>query len=360
MMKNTASKTENTARMMGNTACVDVVIGLQWGSEGKGKICAYLSSEYKAMVRSGGPQAGHTFYSSGVKYVNRQVPCGVLNTDCSLYISPAALVNPDVLIEEIRLFGLSRERLIVDAKAMVVTEEHIRAEQDSSLKKRLASTCEGVGAALVDKIWRTGVIFRDYSKDTFLQGFCGDSVENILSHVSGCEPVLLEGTQGFGLSLNQGDYPFVTSKDITASALLSDSGIAPRHHRKTIGVLRTYPIRVGGNSGPTGSNELSWEDVQKKSGSPVEIREYTTVTRRLRRVFEQDFSILDRAILVNRPDMLALMFIDYIDAEDFGKKDFRHLSHPSRRYIDDIEERFGVPVSFVGTGPLENHLIDRR
>src|SRR3989338_3425237 len=134
---------------------VDVLVGLQWGSEGKGKIAAYLAPECRAMVRSGGPQAGHTFYRNETKYINRQLPCGVFS-DCFLFIAPAGEVNLDVLQEEITRYNLTPERLMIDKQVMVITPQHIKQEQISSLKRRIASTCEGVGAAQADKIWRTG------------------------------------------------------------------------------------------------------------------------------------------------------------------------------------------------------------
>tara|TARA_Y100000310_G_scaffold317846_1_gene371213 strand:+ start:30031 stop:31062 length:1032 start_codon:yes stop_codon:yes gene_type:complete len=337
---------------------VDTIVGLQWGSEGKGKISAYLSPRYQVMVRSGGPQAGHTFYQDGVKYVNRQIPCGVFS-DCFMYIAPAGMVNLKVLEDEIKRYGLTPERLMIDKNAMVVTQEHIETEQKSSLKMRLASTCEGVGAAQVDKFWRKGVLFGNFVKGSWLEKYCGDVVGAIHSHIDSGGTVLIEGTQGFGLCLNHGEYPFVTSRDVTSSALLNDAGVSPRDHRKTIGVLRTYPIRVGGNSGPTYSSEISWEKIEKSSGSTKVIREYTTVTGRLRRVFEQDYETLERAIIVNNPDELALMFLDYINAEDFGKEVFEDLSNKSQDYVFELEERLKVPIRLIGTGPEERHIIDR-
>src|SRR3989344_4550563 len=337
---------------------VDVLVGLQWGSEGKGKIAAYLAPKYKAIVRSGGPQAGHTFYHNGIKYVNRQIPCGVFS-NCSLYITPAGLVNLKVLKNEIRRFSLTPKRLKIDRNAMIITKEHIKIELKSTLKQRLASTCEGVGAAQIDKIWRRGILFSDHIKGTWLEEYCGDVVEAIHSHINGRETILIEGTQGFGLCLNHGEYPYTTSRDVTASALLNDTGISPRDHRRTIGVLRTYPIRVGGNSGSTNSAEISWEEIKKRSGSTKQIREYTTVTKRLRRVFEQDYKTLERAVMVNKPDELALMFLDYINTEDFGKEFFEDLSNKSQDYIFELEKRLKVPINLIGTGPKEKHIIDR-
>ncbi len=185
---------------------VDCLVGLQLGSEAKGKLSAYLAPEYNAMVRSGGPQAGHTFFNEGVKYINRQIPCGVINLDCLLYLSANSLVNLDVLGNEIRRYNLYPDRLMLDNHAMVITDKHIDREQKSSLENRLASTIEGVGAAQSEKIWREGYLFDHYAnEDPELYFFSNDPVTTINEQIQKKHPVLLEGTQGFGLSLNHGD-----------------------------------------------------------------------------------------------------------------------------------------------------------
>jgi adenylosuccinate synthase len=155
-------------------------------------------------------------------------------------------------------------------------------------------------------------------------------------------------------------YPFCTSRDVLSSSLLSDAGIAPKNHGQTIGIMRTYPIRVGGNSGPTDSEELSWEEITHRSGSNTPLIEYTTVTKRVRRVFEQNFGLLVRAILLNRPSQIALTFLDYINAQDRGKTKYRDLSKQSKEYIREIEKILCVPVTLISTGPLEEDIIDRR
>jgi adenylosuccinate synthase len=336
----------------------DIVLGLQYGSEGKGKVAAYLSKKYNAMVRSGGPQAGHSFFRDGIKYINRQIPCGVFS-DCMLYISPTALINLEVLKDEIRRYGLTPRRLLIDRNAGVVSREDIQAEKESMLDKKIASTCEGVGMAQIKKILRLEKLFGEVVKNSWLEEYCGDSVAEIHRSLKDGKKILIEGTQGFGLCLNHGTYPFVTSRDVTSSALLNDSGISPKDCGKIIGVLRTYPIRVGGNSGQTNSKELNWAEITKRSNSPKQLSEYTTVTGRLRRVFEQDYLLLEKAIDVNRPDELALMFLDYINFRDFGKQSFDELSEISKKYVYELEERLKTPIRFIGTGPEETQMIYR-
>ena len=349
---------------------VDCLVGLQWGSEGKGKIAGYLAKEYNGMVRSGGPQAGHTFYIGEEKCINRQIPCGVHNPNCKLYLSANSIINIEVLLDEIKRYELTPKHLMIDNNALLVTPGHIRLEAASSLGKRLASTLEGVGAAQSEKVWRRAKLFGNNSTRSHrdclvydkpeLYFFAGDTSESIHQQIADNAPVLLEGTQGFGLCLNHGDYPYVTSRDINSSSLLSDAGISPRFHGQTIGVMRTYPIRVGGNSGPVGSDELSWKEITKRSRSKTQILEHTTVTGRVRRVFEQDWVSISKAIEINQPDQIALCFLDYINAEDYGKNDLDKLSDESRKYIEITEELVGVPITLISTGPKNEHMIDIR
>jgi len=340
---------------------VDCLVGLQWGSEGKGKIAAYLSNEYNAMVRSGGSQAGHTFYDNGIKHVNRQIPCGVVNPNCLLYISANGLINLDVFSKELNKFSVYPNRLMVDNNAGVITQKHLDLEKKKKLKEKLASTLEGVGAAQAGKVMREDLLFDTYAiENPELYFFSDDTAKAINIQIKNNHSVLLEGTQGFGLCLNHGAYPFVTSRDVTVSALLNDAGIAPNYLNHTIGVMRTYPIRVGGNSGPTDSKEIDWEKVTWKSGSSRQLIEHTSVTGRIRRVFEQDFSILEKALMINHPTQIALMFIDYINHEDYGKTIFGDLSSQSKNYIHSLEKKLKVPITLIGTGPKEEHIIDIR
>ncbi len=338
---------------------VDVLVGMQFGSEGKGKVSAYLAKDYVAMVRSGGPQAGHTFFHDGIKYINRQVPCGVFGSQ-KLYICAGAAINLSVLKEEITRYSLTDQNLMIHGNAVIVTPSHGESERVHSLRERIGSTLEGVGAAYANKIWRSADLFRDVAAKEKLEGFLGDTVSKLHEHIKKNETVLIEGTQGFGLSLNHGVYPFVTSKDVTASALLSDAGLPPSCHRKTIGVMRTYPIRVGGNSGPVGGKELTWDELTHRSCSKIALYEKTTVTNRIRRVFEQDYDVLRDAICVNAVSEIALMHLDYIDAKDYGKKKLDDLSRKGKSYVRAIEKLLGVTVILIGTGPNEEHIIDLR
>ena len=114
--------------------------------------------------------------------------------------------------------------------------------------------------------------------------------------------------------------------------------------------IRTYPIRVAGNSGPL-PGEITWEDVQRESGYPYPISEFTTTTKRLRRVARFDWSVVDQAVAANSPTQIALHGADYIDYANYAATNWSDLTDSARQFVSGLEARLGVPVAFVGTGP---------
>jgi adenylosuccinate synthase len=162
--------------------------------------------------------------------------------------------------------------------------------------------------------------------------------------------VIVEGSQGFALSLLHGDeYPFVTSRDTTASGFASEVGLAPKLIDKVVVVVRTYPIRVGGPSGPF-QNEISWERIQELSGASEVIPEYTSVTRKLRRVACFDLEAVKRACDYNRPTSLAVMGLDRLDYRNANATSWTALSNGAHKFVLDLEAATGVLVEMVGTG----------
>ena len=162
--------------------------------------------------------------------------------------------------------------------------------------------------------------------------------------------IIVEGTQGFGLSLLHGSvYPFVTSRDTTASGFASEVGISPRDISAIVMVVRTFPIRVGGTSGPL-SNEISWEDVRRLSGAPDVHPEYTSVTKRLRRVARFDMGAVKLACQYNRPSGLAVMGLDRLDYRNAAVRDAKQLTSEARLFLEELELETAVPVLFGGTG----------
>ena len=339
---------------------VTVVVGGQFGSEGKGKICAHLAvtDNVDYMVRCGGPNSGHTVYLEGERYQLRQVPAGFVNPRTRLLIAPGSLVNPQVFLEEVEICGLDTARIGIDKNAGVIEDIDLENEQILDLNGRLGSTGAGIGSAVSRRVLREPN-FRRAMDHPDLQSFV-TSVQNELMAVTRSEKsVVVEGTQGFGLSLYHADlWPFRTSRDTTAHSFLSEVGIGARNF-EVIMAIRTYPIRVAGNSGPL-PQEVTWEDVQKESRYPFPIEEFTTTTNRLRRVAKFDWKVVEQAVVANAPTQIALHGADYLDYANFGVTDWTGLTDNVRQFVENVEGKTGVPVAFVGTGPTDKHIIDRR
>jgi len=173
------------------------------------------------------------------------------------------------------------------------------------------------------------------------------------------EKIVIEGTQGFGLSVYHSPYyPYATSRDTIASGFLSEVGVSPLTVSDIVMVIRTFPIRVGGNSGPL-PREIDWKTIQIESNYPYEIQEFTTVTNRLRRVARFDIDVVKRAAIANMPTQIALMGIDYLDHRNKGTKSFDQLTEKAKEFVFWLEHELGTHVMLIGTGPCDSELVDR-
>ena len=339
---------------------VTVVVGGQFGSEGKGKICAHLAmaDNVDYMVRCGGPNSGHTVDVAGQRFQLRQVPAGFINPRTRLLIAPGALINPRVFLEEIEICGLDRTRIGIDRNAGVIEDVDVENERSLDLSGRLGSTGSGVGSAVSRRALREPN-FRLAESHPELKQFATSVRDELRVAVQREQSVVVEGTQGFGLSLYHAEeWPFRTSRDTTAHSFLGEVGLGVRDF-EVIMAIRTYPIRVAGNSGPL-PNEVTWKDVQEEGGYPYPIVERTTTTNRIRRVARFDWSVVDQAVAANSPTHIALHGSDYIDYKNYSATDWSYLTESVRSFVDELEARFNVPVSFVGTGPKNEHIVDRR
>lgn len=337
---------------------ITCVVGGFYGSEGKGKVCGYFANEYDVAVRVGAPNAGHTVKLGDNVWKMQQIPvAGLINPDIELCIGAAGLINLHILEREMAWTKGVHDRLFIDRNAGILLKEHREMEEAKKMFEGIGSTCEGCGEALMAKIARRGAIT---AKDVPVLAPYIMNVSSYLNIHKRGKKVMLEGTQGYKLSLDHGDYPFCTSRNIVASSLLSDVGLAPQTLEETILVIRTYPIRVAGNSGPMCGEEIDWETVRARAGIPTQLEEKTTVTKRVRRVCEFNMDLVKETCRVNRPTQIALMFVDYIDYTNYGVDDYNKLTSTAKRFVEDIEEAVNVPVTLVGTGPDFEHMCDRR
>lgn len=338
---------------------VTIIIDGQYGSCGKGAICGYLSLEFDTAVRVGAPNAGHTLTVGNKKWKMQQIPVAALiNHNIDICIGAAGLINEEVLGREMGYLTMGQvaEHLFIDRNAGILEPKYQEQEEEEKMFEGIGSTCEGVGAARRAKIKRDHT-FKTAKDVVRLEPFICN-VAHKLNTEGG--RIMIEGTQGFMLSMNHGDYPYTTSCDLLPSSIMGDVGLAPQTLKDTIMVIRTYPIRVFGNSGPMCGKELTWEEVTKRSGSPVPLEEKTTVTKRVRRICEFDIELVKEACLICRPTQLAITFLDYISHKDYGITDFELLSNESIDFVAMVERETGIPVTLLKTGADNSHIIDLR
>jgi adenylosuccinate synthase len=341
---------------------ITIVVGGQYGSEGKGKTVAALSllSRSPHVVRCGGPNSGHTIHWQGRDVILRQVPAGVVNNHASLYLAAGSVVDVDVITNELDTLALPNENIMVDERAIIVNNSHKVHEMQAEASRIIGSTCSGNGAALAQRLMRaSGVILAHESPRLIERVKIGSVASEIHKAIEKDETVIVEGTQGFGLSLFHGPhYPYVTSKDTTAAGFASEVGISPRDVTCIIMVVRTFPIRVGGKSGPL-PFETSWENIREAAGVPRDITEYTSVTKRVRRVGRFDFEIVKMAARYNRPNAIALLGLDLLDYKNATARGIADLTSSSTEFVTRLETVCGAPVFLFGTGQSANdYFID--
>lgn len=296
---------------------IDIVVGGQFGSEGKGKVAYHFAklSNHKTVIRVGGPNSGHTANN----IILKQLPVASLIPEGISILAAGSYINLDILFSEID--RIKPNKLYIDENAFIIT-----SKESDLLKNKIGSTLSGTGKALSDRINRL-----DYTtvKDIAdLKNYLVNKYDLIELVKNGA---ILEGTQGSGLSvLHSPYYPYVTARDTNAAGLLSETGLSPLLVRKIILVIRTYPIRVSGNSGPL-PTEASWKDLGLQP-------EYTSVTKKIRRVGYFDPEIVKLAILINNPTEIVLNHVDYIPLM------YQDL------YIKYIESLIKYKISYIGLG----------
>jgi len=327
---------------------IDVIVGCQFGSEAKGLVAGMLAKKnlYDVLVSVNSSQAGHTvpFYKDGIYHhvVTRQLPSScVINHDALIYIGPGAVINLDVLFNEIEMledFNIPIiGRLLIHPKATVISIDDINIEKDIKLKEKIGSTCEGVGSALSKRAVRECGIIESYKllldKYKIRIGILSDIYKTIL----------LEGSQGFGLSTFSSYYPYCTSRDTTTAAFLSYAQLSFRDVHNVYGVYRTFPIRVGGNSGPM-VNETSWDEVSKISGYE-NLCEITTVTKRIRRIGFWDSLLAREATIVNGVNRPILTFVNYLDRKFEGLNDYEQFIRIADKGIIKLYDQMSKDVN---------------
>lgn len=330
----------------------NVIVGGFYGDEGKGKIIAYLSlkDNPKIAVRGGvGANAGHTFVHNNQIYKVRMLPSAVLNPKTQLLIGAGVLITPEVLIDESRKYN-AENRTIIDNHCGIIDESHIKRDKENShLKNTIGTTGTGTGPANSDRALRILNLAKNVDS---LKKYLGNVSDIVNESIDKSQSVLIEGTQGTFLSLYHGDYPFVTSKDVTASGICSDVGIGPKKVDDVILVFKAYVTRVGG--GPL-ENEISPDEAAKLGWV-----EYGSVTGRQRRASPFNLELAKKSIKINSATQLAVTKLDVVFPECAGLTEYSKLTSNPRQFIENIEANLGVKVVLIGTGAEINQIIDRR
>jgi adenylosuccinate synthase len=348
------------------TPLVDVIVSGQYGSEGKGHICAHLAAGYGVLVRVGGPNAGHQV--ADPRYNYRQLPSGTQsNPDAKILIAAGSTISPTRILREIAECGVAH-RIVIDEQALVIEDSDSAFERRDGGLGTIGSTKQGAGSALARKILNRGEtpmlgeavrLAKDHPDLRPFVGSVGRELET--AYCAGTR-VMLEGTQGTGLSIHHGNYPHVTARETTASGCLADAGIGPLYVRKVVMVMRRYPIRVGGESGPMGI-EIDFETVASRSGVPIKDitgTEVGSVSGNRRRIAEFDWEQLRRSAVLNGATDIALSFSDYISIDNRKAQRFEQLTAETRAFVAVIEAVANAPVSLISTRFARFGVIDRR
>ncbi len=341
---------------------ITVVVGGQFGSEGKGKTTSLLAKEFGekcAVVRCGGPNSGHITYEHGREYCLKLLPSGVVYGR-RLFLAPAAVVDMDVLHSEISEYGVSSEHFSVDPFSVVITTEMREAEKDINLS--ISSTGSGTGAATAAKTMRRPgtLLVKDILDEySWLRPYVRDVRSELIDLLDQGHRIILEGTQGFGLSLHHSRmFPKATSKDTSAAQFVMEAGLSPLLVDQIVMVIRTFPIRVAGRqSGPI-KNEITWELLRKESGYPSEITELTTVTRKVRRVARFDMQLVLDSCRANQPTDLVIHGLDYLDYSNHGINRYSELTSSAKEFLAMVQNATGVHIRYAFTGKDNRAVVD--
>lgn len=336
---------------------LSVVVGGQYGSEGKGKTALHIvrsDPSTAAVIRVGGSNSGHTGVGrDGRRYALRQLPAGAIDGRVWVIVPAGAYVDVGILLSEIEALGYQAGRIAINPLAHVITAEHKAWESEAMLGDAIGSTQSGTGAAVLSRVARgagalpPAVRAEDVAA---LTPYLKDTTAIARDLLADGRRVVIEGTQGFGLSALHADaWPKATSRDTTAAGFVAEAGLSPLDVDDVTMVIRCHPIRVAGRqSGPL-PRETSWSEIAEAAGIERDLTELTTVTRACRRVGHFDAAIVRQAIAANRPSRIVLNHVDYVSPASTGDR----LDAKACAFVDDIAGQIGQAVDWVGTSPAD-------
>ena len=333
-----------------------VVIGAQWGDEGKGKVVDYLAGSFDYIVRvAGGHNAGHTVIIGKQKHVLQLIPCGILRPKQHAVIGMGVVVDPFALVKEIDMLSESgvdvNGRLHISNRAHLIFPYHReldKAAESARGANKIGTTSRGIGPAYEDKMARRGLrmcdllepaLFRekavrvvaeknrlakgaygadiDFSHEVDetlklgekIRGYICDSAELVNHALDNGKSVLFEGAQGTMLDIDHGTYPYVTSSNATSGGATTGAGVPPTKIKHVLGISKAYTTRVGGGPFPTEMPDLEAQEVRERG------REFGAVTGRPRRCGWLDLAVLRYAKMINGIDSLVITKLDVFDTQ---------------------------------------------
>jgi adenylosuccinate synthase len=333
-----------------------VVVGAQWGDEGKGKVVDYLSGSFDYIARvAGGHNAGHTVIIGKDKYVLQLIPCGILRPEQQAVIGMGTVIDPAALVAEIEM--LSKAGIEVNGRLHISNRAHLifpyhreldKAAENALGVNKIGTTSRGIGPAYEDKMARRGLrmcdlldpaLFRqkaarvvteknrlargaygadiDFTHEVEetlkiagkIRGYICDTSELVNRALDAGKSVLFEGAQGTMLDIDHGTYPFVTSSSATSGGAATGVGVPPTRIKNVLGISKAYTTRVGGGPFPTEMPDLDAEEVRKRG------KEFGAVTGRPRRCGWLDLVVLRYARMINGIDSLVVTKLDVFDTQ---------------------------------------------
>lgn len=327
-----------------------VVAGGFWGDEGKGKIVSYLALKDKVdvCVRTGSVNAAHTIHYRGKRYALHIIPSTFVYENSRLLIGSGVNLHVPQFLKELEETEV-KSRIGVDRHTSIIEPHHSKIDRSDSHLKSLGTTGWGVGPAIQERAKRTAKLAKEVPE---LADFLTNVAEEVNSAIDSGKTVVLEGTQGLMLSLYHGSYPYVTSRDTSASAICSEAGVGPSRVTTVLVVLKSFITRVGAGDLP---GEISRDDALSRGWF-----ETAAGTGRDRRSAPFDFDLAKRAARLNGATETALTKLDILYPSCKNVSDYTKLPQEAKNFIARVETATNVPVTLVGTGPGAMDIIDRR
>ena len=328
-----------------------VIVGAFWGDEGKGKIISYLAlkDNIDFCVRTGSVNAAHTVWFEGKKYALHMVPAAFLNPNTRLLIAAGANVDVKTFLDEVELTKV-KGRIAIDQNASIIEEKHSAQDKASAVNKGIGTTGRGVGPALEERVRRTAKLAKDIPE---LKPYLTDQVQEVNDGLDVGKKVILEGTQGFMLSLFLGGgYPYVTGRDTGASAIASEAGVGPTRVDDVLIVYKSFITRVGAGPLP---GEITKEEAQKRGWFEV-----AAGTGRDRRSAPFDIELARKTAKINGATQAAMTKLDCIFPNCRNARNYDDLPKEAKDFIKEVEDKTEVPIVLIGTGPEAMDIVDRR